>query len=92
MKQEIEDKIRSLLREGNIAEAETLLDQLNREGKDDDAVFYWLGNVQRQRDNWQKALQYYARAIELNHKSPAQEARQMLLDIVQFRDMQRYNV
>lgn len=92
MKQEIEDKIRSLLREGNIAEAETLLDQLNREGKDDDAVFYWLGNVQRQRDNWQKALQYYARAIELNPKSPAQEARQMLLDIVQFRDMQRYNV
>lgn len=92
MKQEIEDKIRSLLREGNIAEAETLLDQLNREGKDDDAVFYWLGNVQRQRDNWQKALQYYARAIELNPKSPAQEARQMLLDIVQFRDMQRNNV
>lgn len=92
MKQEIEDKIRSLLREGNIAEAETLLDQLNREGKDDDAVFYWQGNVQRQRDNWQKALQYYARAIELNPKSPAQEARQMLLDIVQFRDMQRYNV
>ena len=92
MKQEIEDKIRSMLREGNITEAETLLDQLNREGKDDDAVFYWLGNVQRQRDNWQKALQYYARAIELNPKSPAQEARQMLLDIVQFRDMQRYNV
>ena len=92
MKQEIEDKIRSLLREGNIAEAETLLEQLNREGKDDDAVFYWLGNVQRQRNNWQKALQYYARAIELNPKSPAQEARQMLLDIVQFRDMQRYNV
>lgn len=92
MKKDIEDQIRHLLHEGNILNAEQLLRDAQRANEYDDAVYYWWGNLHRQCDNWKEALQYYARAVEINPKSPAREARQMLLDIVQFRDMQRYNV
>ncbi|MCQ2222249.1 MAG: tetratricopeptide repeat protein [Bacteroidaceae bacterium] len=92
MKAELEDSIRLLLRNGNIKEAEAQLMEAYRDNKQDDAVYYWWGNLRRQQSNWKEALQLYAQAIELNPGSPAREARELLLQIIQFRDTQRYNV
>lgn len=92
MKQETVDNVRLLLQEGKMDEAERLLDKVLQEDNRDSDAYYWMGNLHRKRCNWKLALQAYAQAIELNPRSQAREARQMLLDIVQFRDVQRYNV
>lgn len=59
---------------------------------DDDTIYYLLGNVQRKRSHWKEALQFYAHAIELNPESPALHAREMIVQIMDFYDKERYNV
>jgi len=59
---------------------------------DDAAYYYEQGNQCRRKNDWQGALQNYAQALELNPDSPAREAREMLMEIIQFYDKERYNV
>ena len=46
--------------------------------------YYEQGNAYRRQGNWQKALECYAEAIELNPDSPAVHARDMLNSILGF--------
>lgn len=92
MKRDTIDNVRTQLYDGHLDEAELCLTRMLHEDEQDSDVHYWLGNLHRQRNNWKLALQCYAKAIELNPHSEANEAREMLLSIVQFRDVQRYNV
>lgn len=73
-------------------EAECLLKQMQEETPKDDEVHYMLGNVYRKRNNWQAALQSYAEALEINPESPARQAREMIVEIMDFYDKERYNV
>ncbi len=75
-----------------LEEAERLLFDEQRHAPQDDEVCYLLGNLYRKQSNWKEALQWYAQAIELNPESPALHAREMLLEIMNFYDKERYNV
>ncbi len=46
--------------------------------------YYEQGNAYRRQGNWQKALECYAEAIELDPESPAVQAREMLNSILGF--------
>ena len=46
--------------------------------------YYEQGNAYRRQGNWQKALECYAEAIELDPESPAVQAREMLNSILAF--------
>lgn len=84
--------IMQLVETFRLEEAENLLkDHLERSPKDDECL-YMLGNLYRKRSNWQEALQWYARAMEINPGSPARHAREMILQIMDFYDKERYNV
>ena len=47
-------------------------------------AYYEQGNAYRREGNWQKALECYAEAIELDPESPAVHAREMLISILGF--------
>ena len=54
-------------------------------------AYYEQGNAYRQQGNWQKALECYAEAIELDPESPAVHAREMLNSILNFYDKDALN-
>lgn len=53
--------------------------------------YYKLGNTFRKEGNWQKALNNYIKAIELDPASPAVEAKKMLDDILNYYCKDMYN-
>ena len=56
-----------------------------------DEPFYLLGNAYRKQGNWQMALNNYLEAIEKNPESPAVNAKNMLMDILEFYNKDMYN-
>ena len=50
-----------------------------------------MGNAYRKLGDWQKALNNYQSAIELNLDSPALQARKMVMDILNFYNKDMYN-
>lgn len=53
--------------------------------------YYQQGNEYRRRGDWQKAMNCYMEAIELDPNSPAVEAKQMLDDMFNFYNKDAYN-
>ena len=56
-----------------------------------DEEYYRQGNEYRQQGNWQKAIECYAEAVAINPDSPAGKARDMLLNILDYRCKALYN-
>ena len=54
-------------------------------------AYYLRGNAYRKLSNWQAALNDYQRAIDLDPASPAQQARRMVIDILNFYNKDMYN-
>lgn len=85
-------EIKELIRKGNIEEA---IEQLNQYIQENtactDEPYYLLGNAYRKQGNWQLALNNYLEATEKNPDSPAQEAKKMLMDILEFYNKDMYN-
>lgn len=54
-------------------------------------AYYLLGNAYRKRGDWQGALNNYQEAISLDPESPAAEAREMALDILNFYNKDMFN-
>ena len=57
----------------------------------EDEPFYLLGNAYRKLGNWQMALNNYLEAMERNSESPAEQAYQMTMDILNFYNKDMYN-
>ncbi|MCR4919534.1 MAG: tetratricopeptide repeat protein [Prevotella sp.] len=55
------------------------------------AELYDLGNQKRREGLWHEAINLYAQATQLDPDSPAAEARQMLLDILNYYNKDMYN-
>lgn len=53
--------------------------------------YYKLGNKYRKEGNWQEAINNYIKAIELDPRSPAVEAKRMLDDILEYYCKDMYN-
>lgn len=84
--------IKKLIDEGETA---TAIDQLNRflaqTSHDTDVAYYLLGNAFRKQGDWQGALNNYQEAIDINPDSPAAEARNMVIDILNFYNKDMFN-
>ena len=83
---------KELIGKGKVDSAIQLLNQCieNHEACTDEP-FYLLGNAYRKQGNWQMALNNYLEAIEKNPESPAVNAKNMLMDILEFYNKDMYN-
>ena len=84
--------IKELIKEGKL---DTAIEQLNAyiqsDTTQDDEPYYLLGNAYRKQSNWQMALNNYLEAMERNPESPAVQAHQMMMDILNFYNKDMYN-
>lgn len=86
------DNIVNLLNNGRIDEAIQLAESFIAESdKSDDRLYYLLGNAYRKKGNWQMAINQYLEAIAINPQSPAQQAYNMAMDILNFFNKDMYN-
>ena len=84
--------IRKLIQEGELNTAiEQLTTYIQSDTTDNDEPYYLLGNAYRKQGNWQLALNNYLEAMERNPKSPAANAHQMMMDILNFYNKDMYN-
>lgn len=83
--------IKELIREGQLETAIEQLSQYIQTNSTDDEPYYLLGNAYRKQGNWQLALNNYLEAIERNPDSPAVQAHQMMMDILNFYNKDMYN-
>ena len=84
--------IKELIKEGKL---DIAIEQLNAyiqsDTTQDDEPYYLLGNAYRKQSNWQMALNNYLEAMERNPESPAVNAHQMMMDILNFYNKDMYN-
>lgn len=85
------ETIRQKLRNNEVGDAIRLLDQCLLENPRSDEALYLRGNAYRKLGNFQLALNDYLAAIELNPDSPARQAHDMLMDIMNFYYKEMYN-
>ena len=91
MKDNLSD-IRKLIQEGELNTAiEQLTAYIQSDTTDNDEPYYLLGNAYRKQGNWQLALNNYLEAMERNPESPAANAHQMMMDILNFYNKDMYN-
>lgn len=83
--------VKELIREGQLETAIEELSQYIQTNPTDDEPYYLLGNAYRKQGNWQLALNNYLEAIERNPESPAVQAHQMMMDILNFYNKDMYN-
>ena len=83
--------IKELIKEGKLETAIEQLSQCIQADSTQDEPYYLLGNVYRKQGNWQLALNNYLEAMERNPESPAFQAHQMMMDILNFYTKDMYN-
>ena len=83
--------IKELIKEGQLETAIEQLSQYIQLDSTDDEPYYLLGNAYRKQGNWQLALNNYLEAMERNPDSPAVQAHQMMMDILNFYNKDMYN-
>ncbi len=84
-------KIQTNIDQNKIDVAIEQLGELIKENPGDDKLYYLMGNAYRKQENWQMAINSYLEAVEINPDSPAAEAKDMLLDILEFYNKDMYN-
>jgi len=86
------EAIRELISQGNIDTAIQALEEvINNTPSPSDEAYYLLGNAYRKLGNWQLALNNYMAAAEINPDSPAVEAKNMVMDILNFYNKDMFN-
>ena len=84
-------KIKEWIRTGELETAIEELSQYILSNPTEDEPYYLLGNAYRKQGNWQMALNNYLEAMERNPESPAVQAHQMMMDILNFYNKDMYN-
>ena len=57
----------------------------------DDKAYYLKGLVSWKQGNWKLTIENYLKAIEINPESPAKQAYEMVMDIINFSNPDLYN-
>jgi cytochrome c-type biogenesis protein CcmH/NrfG len=83
--------IKEWIRTGELETAIKELSQYIQCNPTEDEPYYLLGNAYRKQGNWQMALNNYLEAMERNPESPAVQAHQMMMDILNFYNKDMYN-
>lgn len=86
------NNIKMLISQGNIDQAIKELDTIIAlYPQSCDEAYYLRGNAFRKKGDWQQALNNYLHAIEMNPESPALQAKEILMDILNFYNKDMYN-
>ncbi len=86
------EAIKKELNEGNVNAVIRKLDILIKNSpSSSDELYYLRGNAYRKLGNWQMALNNYLEAIERNPNSPALQAKEMVMDILNFYNKDMFN-
>ena len=86
------ETIKKELNEGNVTVAIRKLDILiENSPPPSDELYYLRGHANRKLGNWQMALNNYLEAIEHNPDSPALQAKDMMMDILNFYNKDMFN-
>lgn len=85
------EEIKKLIYEGKVDEAIRSLDAYIQENEACDEAWYLRGNAYRKLGDNRQALNNYLRALELNPDSPARQAHDMLINILNFYNKDMYN-
>lgn len=83
--------IKGLIEKGDIDIAIDALNELIKTHPTCDEAYYLRGNAYRKQGNWQLAINSYLAAIDINPQSPAQQAKNMMIDILNFYNKDMYN-
>ena len=84
-------EIKKMIQEGKLDDAIQLLLLKIENNNNDDEPYYLLGNAYRKKGDWQQAVNNYLEAISRNPESPAVNARQMIMDILNFYNKDMFN-
>ena len=86
------DGIESVLKDGNVEEAISLLrEYISAAETPSDRAYYLLGNAYRKKGDWQGAINNYLEAMAINPEGPASNAYRMANDILDFYNKDMYN-
>lgn len=85
------EKIKQLILEGNTTEAIRQLNTCLATNPSSDEAYYLLGNAYRKQGDVRLALNNYLTALALNPDSPARQAHDMLMNILNFYHKDLYN-
>ena len=86
------ENIKTMIKDGLIAEAQDALDKIIEQNTEYiDQAYYLKGNACRKIGDWQGALNNYQEAISINPESPAKDAREMMMDILNFYNKDMFN-
>ena len=85
------DEAKELLRNDHIDEALNILNEYIKIDPKSDEAYYLRGNVYRKLEMTQLAINNYLAAIEINPDSPAQEAYNMMIKILNFYNPDMFN-
>lgn len=73
------NEIRNLISNEKVEEAMEKVDEIISQNSSLDMPYYLKGNIYRKKQDWQKAINFYSQAIEINPSSPANDARKCVL-------------
>lgn len=95
MRRQIE-RIRELIGEGTPDEAIRLVNKLLADDeelheKEKSSLLYWKGLAYMKYSDWKRALDCFMQSQEFDAESPAVEAKQMLMDIMNFYNKDMFN-
>jgi len=85
------EEIKRLISEGQTSVAIRLLDEHIATFPDSDEAYFLRGNAYRKEANYREALNNYLSAMELKPDSPARQAHDMLMEILEFYHKDLYN-
>ncbi len=86
----IED-INRLIEENKLEQALVHLEERLACDLRDDAAYYLKGSLFWKQGDWKKAIENFLKAVEINPESPARQAYEMVMEIINFSNPDLYN-
>lgn len=85
------EDIKRLLSEKKFQEAEEQLKLYIEGNPNDEAAHFLMGNLHRKREDWEKALNEYQAAMDINPESPARMAYDAIQEVLAFYNKDMFN-
>jgi len=83
--------IKALIEENRNEEAIERLEEILAKDDKQDMAYYLKGNIYRKKQDWANAVNNYTKAMELNPESPATQAKQMCIEVLNFYNTDMFN-
>ncbi|HHT03577.1 MAG TPA: tetratricopeptide repeat protein [Bacteroidales bacterium] len=83
--------IKALIEENKNEEAIEKLDDIISKDDKQEMAYYLKGNIHRKKQDWANAINNYVKAIDLNPDSPAVQAKNMCIEVLDFFNTDLYN-